>query len=640
MRSFSLRWKITTGFGLVLLICLALGLLAVWNMQGISHDAAALSDEYVPEVSIAYDIQNNASAAIQEMTGYLLSGDGQYLADARGQMEEVRNGLEQARALAQKYPDLIRLQKDVNSVQELVAKFDKVAQETQKDTARIVELRKQMDLSAAKFMNNCQDLYFGLNEAMEGMLYAGDDADALGAQQSLMVSVFQVNKLANDLRVANFEAQALRSPEVMQKALGQVDKLMKALDEVKDQVKDADNKNRIADTRKAAQDYRGAMEQILATWSRLNSIKARQAKLGSDLMQTTGATVKAGLGHATRISANTVDTIADVSLIQLIGLVAAVAIGVILAFFTALSITRPINAVIGELKKGGEEVTSAAAEMSRASTNLAEGSNHQAATLEETSTAMEEMSSMIKLNAENAGQANSLTIESNQIIGRASEAMSELNQSMSDINQASEETAGIIKNIDEIAFQTNLLALNAAVEAARAGEAGAGFAVVADEVRNLAMRAATAANSTTQLIERTIDRVRHGSNLASNAGEAFGEVAKTAGKMGQLVNEIASASAEQAQGITQINQAMVEMDRVTQSHSASSEESAALSQQLASQAALLNAHVDQLGQVINGARSANGNKGLSGEEAPGALLLEQTDPQSPGEAESANKEVL
>jgi methyl-accepting chemotaxis protein len=608
MKNFSLRWKISTGFGLVLLICLGLGLLAVWNMQGISNDAASLSNEYVPEVSIAYEIQNNAAGAILEMNGYLLSGEDQYLASARKQMDSVRASLDKARELGEEYPHLTRLRQGVTRAEKLVAQFDTVAQETQADTARILELRKQMNLSASKFMNNCQDLYFGLNEAMEGMLYSGSDGDSLGEQQSLLVSAFQVTKLANDLRAANFQAQALRSPEVMQKALKQVDKLIKALDELKGQIKDADNKNRIAATQKEAQAYREAMEQILATWSRLNSIKASQAKLGADLMLATGDTVSAGLHDTTRISNSTVNTITSMSMIQLIGLVAAVVISVGLAIITTLGITRPINAVISGLKQGGNEVTEAASEMSRASTDLAKGSNRQAATLEETSSAVEEMSSMIKLNAENAGQANTLAIESDQIITRASGAMGELSQSMTEINQASEETAGIIKNIDEIAFQTNLLALNAAVEAARAGEAGAGFAVVADEVRNLAMRAATAANSTSQLIESTIDKVHHGASLASNAGDAFDEVAQTASKMGRLVNEIASASAEQADGITQINQAMVEMDQVTQSHSASSQESAALSHQLANQADVLNAHVDELGQVINGTRSANGKQ--------------------------------
>jgi methyl-accepting chemotaxis protein len=604
MKNFSLRWKISIGFGLVLLICLGLGLMAWVNMQGIAHDAVTLSDEYVPEVTIAYDIKNSASATILQMTGYLLSGDPQYLSDARYQMEEVRAGLEKARALAQKYPDLTRLQKDVNTVQELVAQFDKVAQETQKDTARIVELRKQMNLSAAKFMNNCQDLFFGLNEAMEGMLYSGGEGAKLGEQQKLIVSAFQVNKTADDLRVSNFQAQALRSPEVMKKALGQVDKLMKALDGLESGIKDADNKNRIADTRKAAQEYREAMEQILATWSRLNGIKARQAQLGSDLMMTTGTTAITGLGQATRIAANTVNTIREMSLIQIIGLAVAVVIGIGLALLTILSITRPIGSVIMGLREGGAQVAAAASEMSRASTDLADGSNQQAASLEETSAAMEEMSSMIKQNADHAGEANSIASESNEIIGRAAGAMTQLTTSMQDISQASEETAGIVKSIDAIAFQTNLLALNAAVEAARAGEAGAGFAVVADEVRNLAMKAATAANDTSQLIERTIDRVKQGASLVANASQAFEEVAQTASKVGQLVGEIASASAEQAQGIDQINQAMSDMDQVTQSHSANSQQTAALSNQLDHQARLLNDHVDRLRQVINGTRAA------------------------------------
>lgn len=616
MKNVSLRWKISIGFGLVLLICLGLGLLAIMNMQGISNDAARLSNEYVPEVSIAYQTQNNATHAILEMNGYLLSGEPEYLASAREHLATMRQSLAKAQKLVEQHPELASLRQGADKAGELANQFEQVAQETQKDTAQIAALRKQMDLSASKFMNNCQDLFFGLSEAMEGMRYSGSDADSMGAQQGLMVSAFQLNKLANDLRVANFEAQALRSPEIMTKALSRVDKMMKALDELKSQIKDPDNKNRIDATRKEAQSYREAMQQILATWSRLNGIKARQAKLGADLLQATGDTVNAGLGDARRISTSTVETISNLSWVQMLGLVVAVLVGVCLALLTTMSITRPINGVIAGLRQGGHEVTEAASEMSRASTDLAEGSNRQAATLEQTSASMEEMSSMIKQNAENAGQANNLARESDNIISRAAGAMTELSASMQEISKASEETAGIVKSIDAIAFQTNLLALNAAVEAARAGAAGAGFAVVADEVRNLAMKAATAANDTSQLIERTIDRVHHGAGLASNAGQAFEEVAQTAGKMGELVNEIAAASAEQADGISQLNQAITEMDQVTQSHSANSQQSAALSHELANQAAVLNQHVDKLGQVINGMKSTNGG-------SPEALQEEQ-----------------
>ena len=141
--------------------------------------------------------------------------------------------------------------------------------------------------------------------------------------------------------------------------------------------------------------------------------------------------------------------------------------------------------------------------MSSSSQSLAGGANQQAAAIEETSSALEEMSTMTKLNAANAGQAHALTLETNSVVEKSNAAMHALVSSMSQISEASVDTAKILKTIDEIAFQTKLLALNAAVEAAQAGEAGAGFAVVADEVRNLAMRAASAAKTTAELIDGT-----------------------------------------------------------------------------------------------------------------------------------------
>ena len=176
--------------------------------------------------------------------------------------------------------------------------------------------------------------------------------------------------------------------------------------------------------------------------------------------------------------------------------------------------------------------------------------------------------------------------------------MGDLSQAMEKITSASDETAKIIKTIDEIAFQTNLLALNAAVEAARAGEAGAGFAVVADEVRNLAIRSAEAAKNTADLIEGTIDRTREGSELVSKTNEAFKEVAGSAQKVGELIGEIAGASSEQAQGIDQINKATSEMDKVTQAVAANAEESAAASEELSAQASTMRAYVDDLNQLV------------------------------------------
>jgi methyl-accepting chemotaxis protein len=173
----------------------------------------------------------------------------------------------------------------------------------------------------------------------------------------------------------------------------------------------------------------------------------------------------------------------------------AMLLGILIAFFLTRSIVKPINRIIAGLNDGSEQISSASSQVSGASQQLAQGASEQAAALEETSSSLEEMASMTRQNADNANEANLLINDTGRVVEQANDSMTELTGSMKDISAASDETAKIIKTIDEIAFQTNLLALNAAVEAARAGEAGAGFAVVADEVRNLAMRAADAAKN-------------------------------------------------------------------------------------------------------------------------------------------------
>lgn len=264
------------------------------------------------------------------------------------------------------------------------------------------------------------------------------------------------------------------------------------------------------------------------------------------------------------------------------------------------SITKPISRVVEGLTDGANQVASASAQVASSAQFLAEGASEQAAGIEETSSSMEEMSSMTRQNAENAALANNLMAETSHVIEEANNSMEELNHSMREISTASEETAKIIKTIDEIAFQTNLLALNAAVEAARAGEAGAGFAVVADEVRNLAMRAADAAKNTANLIDGTVKKIKKGSDLVSKTNEAFTKVATGARKVEELVGEISAASQEQAQGIRQINSAVSEMDKVVQQNASGAEEAAAAAEEMNAQAEQMKGFVLELVAVVSG----------------------------------------
>ena len=275
-------------------------------------------------------------------------------------------------------------------------------------------------------------------------------------------------------------------------------------------------------------------------------------------------------------------------------------IAVLTWLIIAQGIAGKITRIVRQLTQGSEQVSSASGQVSAASQSLAEGATEQAAGLEETSSSLEEMSSMTKQNADNAQQANTLSNEARKAADNGAQSMGRMNSAIQEIQKSSDETAKIIKVIDEIAFQTNLLALNAAVEAARAGEAGKGFAVVAEEVRNLAMRSAEAAKNTASMIEEAVKNSKNGVDIATEVGKVLDEIVQGIAKTTDLVGEIAAASQEQAQGIDQVNTAVAQMDKVTQQNAANAEESASASEELSAQAESMKQVVGELVALVGG----------------------------------------
>jgi methyl-accepting chemotaxis protein len=290
----------------------------------------------------------------------------------------------------------------------------------------------------------------------------------------------------------------------------------------------------------------------------------------------------------------------------LIGLLTALAAGAAIGIFLSRSISTALNRVITTLSSGSDQVASASNQVSQSSQQMAEGASEQASSLEETSASLEEMSSMTKQNSENSRQANSMAMETRGAVEKSREAMTRMGEAIQKIKGSSDQTAKIIKTIDEIAFQTNLLALNAAVEAARAGDAGKGFAVVAEEVRNLAQRSAEAAKSTAALIEESQQNANNGVAVSNEVGSILSQIVESVQKLAQLIGEVSAASEEQSKGIEQIGTAVTQMDKLTQANAANAEESASASEELAAQAKELGDMVRVLVGIVKGEGARGG----------------------------------
>lgn len=250
-------------------------------------------------------------------------------------------------------------------------------------------------------------------------------------------------------------------------------------------------------------------------------------------------------------------------------------------------ITESLNQVLGDIQVAAEQVSVGAGQMSLSSQTLSQGAAEQASTMEEIGASVTQITSQTHTNAVNANHANQLALNVKKRANEGNQQMVEMLKAMENINESSANISKIIKVIDEIAFQTNILALNAAIEAAWAGQFGKGFAVVAEEVRNLAARSAKAAKETTALIEGSIQKVGIGTDLANDTAKALGQIVEGIAETAQLVDEIATSTNEQANGITQINQGINQVAEVTQSNTATAEQGAASSEELASQAQLL-----------------------------------------------------
>ena len=619
--------KISLGFTAVLATGILLGGVSVLTMNGSVDRAITLSTRYVPKAELAVNIENTAGVTMLATRSYGLTGQEKYLTDAKKHFGELDLRIIAAEKLATDQ----KLEKFTGALVKVkvhAKEFAEKFKQTEECMVKLATVYASMNVSAAGVTKSTDDFLESQAELMRheleasssvatvaeatGKGWAKPPVEAEGAakatsggdklQRFSKVSLMsKIIEKVGKIRIACWKGQAQRNMTIVTDVMPEFDAAEKLLMQVKEITKQEEHLKEIAEISKGITEYKHGVSEMLALNKELSDIGVKRAEAGEALGKVADDAAEEGLTQSKEEAKLSMDTLKSSSETVLGGLAVMIITGLLLAYFITRGITRALMRMVTDLASCSDETASAAEQVAGGAQSLADGTSKTAAALEETSASLEEMGSMVKQTAASSSSAATLAGEGRQAGERGSAAMVELAQAIQDIKKNADQTAKIVKTIDEIAFQTNLLALNAAVEAARAGDAGKGFAVVAEEVRNLAQRAGEAARNTASLIENSVKAADNGVILAKNVNEIVGVSTTASRKINDLVAEIAASAKEVALGIEQVSQAVRQMDQVTQANAAGAEENSAVGEELSAQSQTLNGLVVGLDVMVRGA---------------------------------------
>ena len=602
MKTLTIGQKISAGFAAVIALAAILGAIAAVTMLQVRDGAREMSTEFVPETRLAAALNDSVAATQIAMRSYGFTADEKYLQEARRHLERVDQNFTALKKHAADHPRLEKLRGQVNDIAAAIQAYRAAATETEAANHVIAKGRDKLNAASTEFLTGIEHIIKSQNERLIAELKEAAPPEKLVERQRKQTLAYEIRGEGNAARVAVFKAQALRDHRIIADGLANFDAMNQQFTALKGLIKVPADLKELESAHHAAALYEAEMKEIMRSLVALEEIGQRRAAAGARLDQLSAEASAAGMERTVSAADESSTKLGQASVTVQAMLAGAVLIGLTLAVFIIRGINRALRHITDSLSAGSEQIVAAAGQVSGSSQSLAAGASEQAASIEETGASVEELSSMTKRNAQSAGEAKGLAQSARQSADDSSASVGKLNVAMGELKSSSAEVAKIVKTIDEIAFQTNILALNAAVEAARAGEAGMGFAVVAEEVRSLAQRSATAAKETAEKIEKALTKSEEGARISEEVTRSLGGIIDQVRKLDALVSEIATASNEQTQGIEQVNTAVGQIDKVTQSNAAAAEESASAAEEMNAQASELNTLVGDLLVMVGGRR--------------------------------------
>ena len=590
------KFNLTVGKKITLGFIAIIGLLAV--IAGVSRYALGaagkkfqLFSASATESFTAVTLETAMMALKVQVNDFLASGS----AESSQAYQAAHKSLLEEMSLAEKNIVETERAKQIATAKELLNRYHQTFLALVENNTQRTQVEDGILIPKGKAMKESLQTLMTEAKGQGDMNSAFRVANALRAffECGTQVATFLKTSRKEDAQVARDSLQFVNKQiELIEKDQAELEKMDATL---KDEAKTA----RLISLREAAIAYGAAIDRLVESKRQRDELIADGInKIAPEFTATIAQVSRSVHTYQQEIEAGVRASQQRNEMIMLSITIAGILFGLSAAWTVTRGVTRPIRSIALHLASESAKTQESATQVAQAALTMADGASQQAASLEETSSALHEIASMTTRNSENAQNAKRLAQEARQTADAGANDVEQMKVSMSAIQASSSEISKIIKTIDEIAFQTNILALNAAVEAARAGEAGLGFAVVADEVRSLAQRCAAAARETSDRISDSTEKSTQGARVSEKVATNLSAIVERIRRLDEMVAEIAQASHEQSKGITQVGESVSGIDKITQSNAALSQQSAASAEELKTQSAEVRHAVDQLMSLV------------------------------------------